>query len=159
MMLAASHLAEMARQVRGDTLRLLAAAREEWLTWSPPGTSNHILWHAGHALWLGDVLCIERATGRSELPAGWAEKFGMDCRPVRQTRDWPTRAELHRRLAEQLLRMQQVLAELPPERLVVEEPHDGGRRGLASAVIHGLHDEAKHQGEMYLLLKMCQATP
>ncbi len=45
-------LAELAGQVRQRTLELLGAAEPSWLTWSPPGTSNHILWHAGHALWL-----------------------------------------------------------------------------------------------------------
>ena len=48
--MSAQQLAEMARQVRGDTLRLLAAAPEASLLFAPPGTSNHILWHAGHAL-------------------------------------------------------------------------------------------------------------
>ena len=26
---------------------------------------------------------------------------------------------------------------------------------LVGRIIHGLHDEARHQGEMYLLLKLC----
>ena len=153
----ASHLIELARQVRGDTLRLLEAAREPWLTWAPEGTSNHILWHAGHALWLGDVLCIEPATGRSELPTGWAEKFGMDCVPVSQTRDWPARTEIARLLSAQLARIEQMLSALPADKLNVDQPKGSGRRSLAASIIHGLHDEAKHQGEMYLLLKMCHA--
>jgi hypothetical protein len=32
-----------------------------------------------------------------------------------------------------------------------------GHRSLLSTIVHGLHDEAKHQGEMYLLLKLCRA--
>jgi hypothetical protein len=27
---------------------------------------------------------------------------------------------------------------------------------VTRGVIHGLHDEARHQGEMYLLLKLCR---
>ena len=42
-----SQLQELACEVRGDTVRILAAAKESWLTWSPPRTSNHMLWHAG----------------------------------------------------------------------------------------------------------------
>ncbi|MCI0359918.1 MAG: DinB family protein [Planctomycetaceae bacterium] len=152
----AAHLIELARQVRGDTLTLLAAAPEPWLTWAPPGTSNHILWHAGHALWLGDVLTIVPITGRSELPAGWAETFGMDCRPVSQTRDWPARATIAQHLTAQLSRIEQLLAALPAERLSDTRPVLG-RRSLVSAIVHGLHDEAKHQGEMYLLLKLRRA--
>lgn len=81
------HLAELTRQVRSHTIELLLAAPEGWLTWAPAGTSNHLLWHAGHALWVQDRLCIEPLTGSSELPAGWAKKFGADCRPVALTRD------------------------------------------------------------------------
>jgi hypothetical protein len=152
----ATQLIELARQVRGDTLTLLAAAPDSWLTWAPPGTSNHILWHAGHALWLGDVLAVEPITGRSELPAGWAETFGMDCRPVSQTRDWPSRATIAQHLTAQLKRIEQRLADLSPQRLQDPRPVLG-RRSLVSAIVHGLHDEAKHQGEMYLLMKLCKA--
>ena len=58
----ATHLAELARQIRGETLKLLAAAPDDWLTFAPEGTSNHILWHAGHAVWLQDVLFVEVVT-------------------------------------------------------------------------------------------------
>ena len=151
-----AHLIELLRQVRGETLRLLDAPPDDWLLWAPPGTSNHVLWHAGHALWVGDVLTIEPITGRSELPAGWAASFGADCRPVSQTRDWPTRAVLGKHLTSQLTRIEQLLAALPPERLAEPQPALG-QSSLVSAIVHGLHDEAKHQGEMYLLLKLCRA--
>jgi hypothetical protein len=152
----ATHLIELARQVRGDTLRFLAAPPDDWLTWAPPGTSNHVLWHCGHALWVGDVLIIEPITGRSELRAGWAETFGMDCRPVSQTRDWPSRATIQPLLSQQLARIEQLLTDLPPQRLNDPRPILGSRN-LLSSIVHGLHDEAKHQGEMYLLLKLRKA--
>ena len=154
----ATHLIELVHQVRGDTLRLLAAPPDDWLTWAPPGTSNHIVWHCGHALWLGDVLIIEPITGQSELPAAWAETFGMDCRPVSQTRDWPSRATIQQLLSQQLARIVQLLTDLSPAHLNDARPVLG-RRSLLSSIIHGLHDEAKHQGEMYLLLKLCRARP
>jgi hypothetical protein len=149
----AALLQELARQVRGDTRRILAAAQPGCLTWAPPGTSNHILWHAGHALWLGDVLCVELLTGRSELPGAWEQTFGMNCRPVAATQHWPSRAEIDRLLGLQLDRIVDLLKETPSEKLV----HDGQLLPLASRIVHGFHDEAKHQGEMYLLLKMCRA--
>jgi hypothetical protein len=156
----ADALVELARQVRGDTLRLLAAAPAEWLTWAPDGTSNHVLWHAGHALWLQDVLFVELVTGESELPAGWAETFGMDCRPVsvsNELRAWPGRDEVARRLSQQLARVTGLLLSLSAEQLAVASSPANGRRTLASSLIHACHDEAKHQGEMYLLLKMRRA--
>lgn len=153
----AATLTELVRQVRSGTLEILAAADERWLTWAPPGTSNHILWHAGHALWLGDVLGVELITGQSELPPGWPETFGMDCRPVGETNRWPSRAEVDRLLRQQAKRLIKLLGELPPERL--EIPSGDGSRTLAGRILHGLHDEARHQGEMYLLWKMCRAIP
>ncbi len=148
------HLAELARLVRGDTLRLLEAVPEAWLTWAPPGTSNHILWHAGHALWLQDALCIRRLTGTSELPDGWEETFGSNCAPVADRRDWPPRSEVHALLAAQLDRLLERFAADTQGRLAHIGPNTGGGWDLVRGILHGLHDEARHQGEMYLLLKL-----
>ena len=153
-------MAELAGQVRGETLRMLAAAPEPWLLWAPEGTSNHMLWHAGHALWVQDVLFIEIVTGKSELPSGWAETFGMDCRPVKLTNQmqaWPKRSEVERLLGQQLTRIVQLLQNLSSDQLATDaRPIDGGRN-LLSCTVHAWHDEAKHQGEMHLLLKMQRA--
>jgi hypothetical protein len=151
-------LVELARQARGETLRLLAAAPEKWLTWAPEGTSNHILWHAGHALWVQDVLFVECVTGRTELPAGWAETFGADCRPVslsNQLKAWPAREEISQRLTAQLTRFIGLLKPLTAGQLAA--PPATGGESLVSSLIHGWHDEAKHQGEMQLLLKLQRA--
>src|SRR5262249_9412368 len=75
-------LQDLATDVRNRTIQLLQAARPAELTWTPRGTSNHILWHAGHALWLQDVLCTRLITGSSELPPGWDEMFRMGSRPA-----------------------------------------------------------------------------
>ena len=52
--------------------------------------------------------------------------------------------------------MIELLDGLTPERLSQPSPGLGGRRSQAAWIIHGLHDEAKHSGEMYLLWKMCR---
>jgi hypothetical protein len=156
----AESLAELARQVRGETLRLLAAAPDDWLTWAPEGTSNHILWHAGHAVWVQDGLFVELVTGHSELPAGWNETFGMDGRPVKATnaiQAWPSRVEVAHLLSRQLTRVLELLETLPADALTAPVLPDVGQRNLLSAAVHGWHDEAKHQGEMYLLLKLRRA--
>ena len=150
-------LQEMARQVRRDTLKILDAAEPNWLTYAPPGTSNHILWHAGHALWLQDVLCVQLLTGHDELPVGWSEKFGMDCRTVSQTKDWPSRDELRELLQGQLRRVLQLMANTTNERLTQTADSSRGTATIADRIIHGLHDEAKHSGEMYLIFKLCRA--
>ena len=149
-------LQELARQVRGDTIQILDAAQPNWLTYVPPGTSNHILWHAGHALWLQDVLCIRLLAGRDELPAGWTEKFGMNCRPPSHTADWPSREEVRELLHGQLRRLLQLLAATSDERLAETADRERGTGAISERIIHGLHDEAKHSGEMYLILKLCR---
>lgn len=142
------HLEELARQVRDLTIKLLDAAPEDCLLWAPEGTSNHVLWHAGHAVWLQDALGVCLLTGKSELPDGWAETFGADCRPVRETTDWPAREEVRDLLQRQLGRLLELFRSESAQ--LVEGP-------LAERIIHGLHDEARHQGEMYLLLKLRRA--
>jgi DinB superfamily len=153
-------LAELAIQVREGTLQLLHVPEPEWLTWAPPGTSNHLLWHAGHALWVQDALSIRPLTGQSELPRGWAERFGQDCRPVRSTTDWPDEAEVRQLLEAQLRRILDLLAE-SAETIAVNahELLPGSGWPLVPGMIHAWHDEARHQGEMYLLHKLCRGGP
>jgi DinB family protein len=154
---AANAIAELARQVRGATIQSLAACPPEWVTWAPPGTSNHVLWHAGHALWLGDVLCLEPLTGHSKLPAGWAETFGMNCRPVKTTTQWPSASAVETLLSDQLRRILAALEAADDAELGrVANPRGDT---LAGRIIHGLHDEARQQGEMYLLTKLCRRNP
>lgn len=153
-------LIELAQQVRHDTLRFLSVADESWLTWAPPGTSNHLLWHAGHTLWVQDVLFVEVVTGQSELPAGWAATFGMDGRPVKATdanQGWPHRAEIEQRLREQLPRVRELVQDQPANAFAADAPPVLGSRNLLSCYTHAWHDEAKHQGEMYLLIKLLRA--
>jgi hypothetical protein len=147
-------LQELARQVRRDTIQILNAAHADWLKYAPPGTSNHMLWHAGHALWLQDVLCIELLTRQRELPPSWDLVFGMNCRPVSQTQDWPSREALHDLLQRQLARILELLESATEEQLARLADARRGPATVAQRIIHGLHDEAKHSGEMYLLFKL-----
>jgi hypothetical protein len=149
-------LAELARQVRSSTLELLHVLDSHWLTWAPPGTSNHILWHAGHALWLQDALTIRPLMGQSELPRGWASAFGQNSRPELHA-DWPAVPEVRVRLKNQLDRIEGLLSE--QAEIIVTRPHatpPGGGWPLVPGMIHGWHDEARHQGEMYLLYKLAR---
>jgi hypothetical protein len=151
-------LRELAQQVRASTLQLLHVPDPAWLTWSPPGTSNHILWHAGHALWLQDVLCIQPVTGRSGLPHGWADSFGQQCRPLSTTTDWPDDSQVHQLLEAQLRRILNLLAEHADTIAAnARKQPPGGGWPLVAGMVHAWHDEARHQGEMYLLHKLCRA--
>lgn len=149
-------LQELARQVRRDTICVLDGAELAWLTYAPRGTSNHILWHAGHAIWLQDVLCEELLGAGGHLPSGWSEKFGMNCKPPSQTREWPSREELRTLLQAQLSRMLDLLAATSDNCLTEIADSSRGSATISDRIIHGLHDEAMHCGEMYLILKLCR---
>jgi hypothetical protein len=148
------YLEELARQVRTGTLQLFRAAPEAWLTWAPEGTSNHILWHAGHALWLQDALCVQPLTRKSELPAAWDATFGAHCRPVAPTSHWPSRKEVESLLDAQLVRLLELFGTEASRLTRIEDTP--AQSTLTRGIIHGLHDEARHQGEMYLLSKLCR---
>ena len=150
----AAGLSELATQVRSITVRVLSMVEPSMLTWSPPGTSNHALWHAGHALWVADVLTIEPITGKSELPAGWEAAFGEGSRPATQP-TWPDRADVTALLEAQLSRVLSLFADEAlaiDQRAIVMGSNSGWP--LLAGIIHGWHDEARHQGEMHLLMKL-----
>lgn len=139
--------------VRNKTLRLLEKADPASLLWAPAGTRNHILWHAGHALWVVDLLCVQPLTGQSELPAEWAEKFGANAIPPDQTTDWPTVEALTEQLRAQEKRVLDLLGTATPAQLSAP-PRPGHPSTIEKWALHGFHDEANHQGEMYLLMKL-----
>jgi hypothetical protein len=149
-----STLQEMLRQIRGFTRKLLDETNPEWIHWAPEGTSNHMLWHAGHAIWVQDLLCVQKLTGETDLDEEWGKKFGMDCEPVAAQKSWPAQSEVAELLAKQQVRLHELLEAMTPEQLVIQTEND---RDVVGGIIHGLHDEAKHHGEMYLLHKLCAA--
>ena len=155
-MTTADTLCELARQVRRDTLMILDAAHEDWLTYAPAGTSNHIIWHAGHSLWLQDLLCEQLLGAGRQLPEDWEERFAMNCRPVGEIKSWPSRDQLRDLLTEQLQRVVKLISDANPQRLAEVACAERGPATVADRIIHGFHDEAKHCGEMYLLLKLCR---
>ena len=151
-----STLQELTRQIRRDTLSLLDAAEPEWLTYTPPGTSNHILWHAGHILWLLDVLYIQLLNpSGSELPENWEDRFGMNCAPPASRKEWPSIDELKDLLQAQLFFVLDLLDDSDEEVTEVADPSKGPAT-IEARIIDALHDEAKHSGEIYLLMKLCR---
>jgi hypothetical protein len=147
-------LSELATQVRSTTVLVLRRAAPSMLLWTPPGLSNHMLWHAGHALWVGDILTVEPITGRSNLPAGWEAMFGEGSKPASQSH-WPGVEEVLELLETQLDHVLSIFKEQGASigrRANEVSPNCGWP--LLAGIIHGWHDEARHQGEMHLLAKL-----
>jgi hypothetical protein len=154
----AGFLKELANQVRRDTLGLLESAPAELLPWCPPGTRNHLLWHAGHALWLQDHFGVHPLAGMSELPAGWDQLFASGCDPTDPPHPWPEKQTLHQMLNSQHHRIHELLTAAEQDRWPDSLATPEARSRFTTQLIHGLHDEARHQGEMYLILKWTRHT-
>ena len=148
----------LASEVRGKTLWILEGVTDEQARFSgPAGLSNSILWHAGHVLVVVEALCVAPASGNPpDYPRGWFETFGWQSIPANVTQ-WPPLAEVIYRLRDQLVRLTAAIAALSPERLDGLVEPQGNR--LRYEILHGLHDEANHQGEMYLLRKIQRRHP
>ena len=151
-------LQELARQVRRDTILVLDSAEPSWLTYAPLGTSNHLLWHAGHALWLQDLLSEQLLGAGGTLPSDWPDKFGMNCQPPNQTNQWPSRDEIRELLQAQLTRVLDLLSTASNDTLAEIADSTRGTATISDRIIHGFHDEAKHCGEMVLILKLCRTA-
>lgn len=149
----------LAGEVRGKTLRILETVSDDEARFTGPGLNNSILWHAGHAVVVVEHLSIIPASGlEPAYPQGWHEKFAWKSEPAKVTQ-WPALADVKEVLRSQLARLQETIRGLASHEL--DRMLDAGRnRTLRYSILHGLHDEAGHQGEMYLLRKLytCQST-
>ena len=143
----------LASEVRGKTLRLLDGVSDDVARAAPPGLNNSILWHAGHALVVVEHLGLMPTTGKpAAYPAGWFETFSWGSTPAKVT-NWPRLPEVVTALRDQLARLTAAIGALSPEQLdtIVDKNRN---RTLRYSVLHGLHDEAGHQGEIWLLRKL-----
>lgn len=148
-------LLTLADEVRGKTLRLLDGVPPELVHFTGPGLSNSTLWHAGHAFILVERLCILPATDvQPRYPPGWSQMFSWSSNPASVPHHaWPDLHDVVSHLREQLPRLRATISALTPQQL--DAPSGPGRsRTLRYSIVHGLHDEASHQGEIYLLRKL-----
>jgi DinB family protein len=142
------------KDVRGKTLRILDDVTEEQARYAPPGLHNSILWHAGHSLIVVEALGVAPATGMAPVyPDGWFDKFSWKSEPARVT-SWPTLAEVKAKLKDQAERLATALNSLSDAQLSAPTGDPSKGRNLRWSILHGLHDEAGHQGEMWLLKKL-----
>jgi hypothetical protein len=141
-------------EVRGKTIRILKSIPDEYARWAPEGLHNTILWHAGHAYVLVEWLTMKSLERTPEIPAGWFEMFSWESSPELVPADgWPPLSEVVDLLEAQRNRLGDVIRSLSDEQLGRPSPANP-KRSVRSAILHGLHDEACHSGEMYLLVKM-----
>jgi len=126
--------------------------------WSPPGLHNHILWHAGHSYVLVESLTMEAVGEKPQIPNGWFDMFSWESDPAQVPANrWPSLSQVVAELTEQHVRLRQVIQRLSGEQLSGPRPGDPAR-SVRYATLHGLHDEACHSGEIWLLQKMIRTS-
>jgi hypothetical protein len=141
-------------QVRGKTLALLRSIKAEESLWVPTGLNNSVVWHAGHCYFVLESLTM-RALGRKpKIPSAWERLFSWDSHPEIITAEcWPHLTMIIAELESQQDRVSQLVSVLSDRQLdqpLVFAPEQTVRY----AIIHALHDEACHCGEIHLLGKM-----
>ncbi len=144
----------LAKEVRGKTLRILDSVTEHQALFAPPGLHNSILWHAGHSLIVVEHLGVSPATGKPPIyPPDWFDKFSWESQPA-TVKQWPTLAEVKTKLIDQAERLTAAIQHLTERQLSQNIGDPANPRSLRLSILHGLHDEAGHQGEMWLLKKL-----
>src|SRR5258706_9461 len=107
----------LAREVRGKTFKILDGVTEEQARFVPPGLNNSIIWHAGHSLWVVEVLSIAAATGQpAQLASGWVELFNSKSKPTRDTK-FPQLPQVIEALRNQLERLVSAIEPLTQQQL------------------------------------------
>ncbi len=145
---------EIVKEVRWKTLKLLETVDEPMARFAPKGLNNTILWHAGHSLVVVEHLSFGKNPGfKPQYPESWFDKFNSRSNPSAVT-EWPALTEVVAQLIAQRTRLYAFVEPLTAEQLntVVGDPPRS--RTLAGNIVHGLHDEAGHQGEIHLLKKL-----
>jgi hypothetical protein len=88
------------------------------------------------------------------VPEGWYEMFSWESRPESvPAQRWPPLGAVVDRLRDQHRRLRRAIGAATDDRLDAPTAGDPDRT-VRFSVVHGLHDEACHSGEILLLRKM-----
>ena len=144
--------------VRNKTLHELEGLDESHARWAPPGLQNSCLWHAGHAYVVTEFLTM-KALGRDpSIPDGWMKMFSWESNPAHiSPGQWPSLDQIVIALKQQHQRLRSLIEELTPDQLDAAEPANPNK-SARYGILHGLHDEARHSGEISLLRKMMRKS-
>jgi hypothetical protein len=141
-------------EVRGKTLRLLDGVTEEHARWAPPGLRNHILWHSGHCYVLVEWFTQRAVDQRPEIPKNWLPMFDWNSDPDKTPEErWQQFSSVANALKKQHYRLRHIIDGLTEEELTSPVPSSPNHT-VRYAILHGIHDEACHGGEIWLLRKL-----
>ncbi len=145
-------------EVRKKTLSVLDGLDDTHARWAPPALQNSCLWHAGHCYVVVEHLTNRTLGNEPEVPEGWFAMFSWESNPANiDPQTWPPLDDVVSALKQQYERLRVKIEALTPEQLDAPEPGNG-THNVRYAILHGLHDEARHSGEISLLRKMMKKT-
>ena len=145
-------------EVRGKTLEVLEGVTPQQSVWRPPGLQNNILWHAAHCFVVVESLAMRALDKPPRMPEGWFEIFSWKARPDDFPADrWPPLNRVVDELQAQPGWLRPILAELSEAQLAAAVPRTPDRT-VRHLIVHAVHDEACHAGEIWLLRKVQDFT-
>jgi len=143
-------------EVRNKTLKLIEGLSHDDAMGVAPGMQNSILYHAGHGVAVQEFLGVARIEKREpKLPAGF-EAFMWKTEPGK-TVTWPSIDVVRHELTTQRDKLKSLLEAMNESESAsrldeIVNPERGTT--LRYSILHGLHDEANHQGEIWLIRKL-----
>jgi hypothetical protein len=141
-------------EVRRKTLGRLEGLTAEQARWAPEGLQNNILWHAGHSYIVLEWLAMQSLGAETTCPKGWFELFSWTSRPAETPAErWPSLEEVVRELQLQHGRMHKLLQNLAAEDFDLPARNRPDVT-VRHRILHALHDEASHSGEIWLVRKL-----
>jgi hypothetical protein len=141
-------------EVRGKTLAVLEGVSEADSLWAPAGLHNSIRWHAGHCCTMVEWLCADAAGCAPLALEGWFQLFGWESRPATIRADrWPPLATIVQELTAQRERLRDRFARLSESDLD-NVRHASRHQSVRRQIVHAIHDEGCHCGEIWLLRKL-----
>lgn len=141
-------------EVRHKTLQLLDGLTDEQARWTPPRLYNSILWHAGHSYILLEWLTMQALGAQPTCPERWFEMFSWASEPAETPADdWPKLEQVAYELRVQHGRIRKILSNLSDEELS-SPSFSAPEKSPRDRIVHALHDEACHSGEIWLLRKL-----
>lgn len=144
--------------VRNKTLNDLKGLEESQARWAPSNLQNSCLWHGGHAYVVTEFLTARALGMEPKLPEGWLKMFSWESNPAHvPPENWPPLETVVKALVEQHERFRELFGSLTEEQLDAPEPGNPIRT-VRYGLVHGLHDEARHSGEIKLLRKLMDRT-
>jgi hypothetical protein len=152
---------------RGMTLAGIDGLTDEEMMFQPKPGMNHALWLLGHISTSESGLILHACTGKSLLPGGWGEKFGIKSQPVGDAGSYPSKEEVLGVLAKTHAAAMEYVSGLAEEDLdktpvgIARFPAGvQAKFGTVAKCIAGhITHESSHAGQMAVLRRLMGKQP